>query len=122
MNSRRPHQVTTLGAAALLFAAGPCNAGLVAAWDCSASGQNPDRRIEVYVRDASPDTDMKLGDDVCRVYYTKGESSEVPWNAQNNADYCLPKAQGLAGKLESLGMTCRQSEGTSAKAAEDTPG
>lgn len=42
----------------------------------------------------------------CRVKYTRSSGTSYPWNARNEADYCRPKATGLAEKLGSLGWTC----------------
>ena len=42
----------------------------------------------------------------CRVKYTKPSGSTYPWNARNEADYCRPKASGLAEKLGTFGWTC----------------
>ncbi len=42
----------------------------------------------------------------CRVKYTRPSGTTYPWNARNEADYCQPKAFGLAERLGSFGWSC----------------
>lgn len=46
----------------------------------------------------------------CRVKYTKPSGTTYPWSARNDADYCGPKAAGLAGKLGTFGWACDSAE------------
>jgi hypothetical protein len=46
----------------------------------------------------------------CRVKYTKPSGTTYPWDARNEAEYCQPKASGLAKKLGSFGWSCEAAE------------
>ncbi len=69
-------------------------------WQCSSDGH--ERTIELYERDG----ERRQGELSCRVVYTKQGASEVLWQAQNNPDYCRPKALSLVARLESAGFAC----------------
>jgi hypothetical protein len=60
-----------------------------------------DTRYLAVVRDA---------EFACRVKYTKASGSSFPWNAQNEASYCRPKAAGLLEKLRTSGWECDSTE------------
>ena len=46
----------------------------------------------------------------CRVKYTKPSRTSYPWTARNEADYCRPKAAGLAETLVGFGWRCEAAE------------
>lgn len=46
----------------------------------------------------------------CRVRYTKASGTTYPWNARNEADYCLSRAEGLLARLKSWGWQCDSNE------------
>jgi len=60
---------------------------------------NVERIIEVVY--SSPDSKVP-----CDVKYTKSDSAEVLWSAQNETGYCESKSDELALKLENLGWVC----------------
>jgi hypothetical protein len=57
------------------------------------------RRIEVQVSDRP----SRLP---CEVVYSKGGSSSVLWEADNQLDFCMARARDLADRLEESGWAC----------------
>jgi len=71
------------------------------------------RRIEVQVSDRP----SRLP---CEVVYTKGSSSSVLWEADNQLDFCMERARELADRLEEAGWACT-AEGEGLSPEDTTP-
>lgn len=70
-------------------------------WSCS--NDNLVREVHVVRTTSAPVP--------CNVVYkkqTEGVEDQVPWNAENDENYCTEKARGLVAKLESNGWVCTE--------------
>lgn len=65
-----------------------------------------DREIMVFVHNTCDGRPPPTGAYACRVTYIKNGAMETLWRANNDREYCYPRAEALAKELEDAGFYC----------------
>jgi hypothetical protein len=69
-----------------------------------------DREIKLYEYDSCAGSAPPAGTYACHVTYTKNGTTTDLYRAEHEPTYCYPRAQALAGKLETAGYNCHSAD------------